>query len=581
MFAKNKVSQSMLDAVNSVLVEDEKKRLIKDDEIDETGFHMAAHAAKKDGKTHFEFQGKKYPVTAKSHKEAMEMDEASLKIPTATGTKVLGGSGYGSKKAHDAQHKNPFEKGPSKKDLKDVKAPSKKELKSIGEEEMHHDDEKEDKALVKKMVKKSALKGEEIKEDGDCVTPMQAKNIADKEVGKHEKGMHKGKKGTVEEGTFASRLLKHIKEDKASAKNLETFTDNNMGEEKAKNPYAIGMAAAEKATGDTPPLKKSTIVKAHDIAKKIMKKEDVELDEDAPKKNQDVADKSWYKDAGKKPGPLHNVGKGMAAFLKGKKEPMESVEYELSEKNDSHTHAAHYENEKGEWTGMNLFTAKDDDDAIKQAQAKCKEGCRLSKVERHTTVKEAVDIETDKGAHKITTDMLRGRVPGGKLNSFKSYKVNLTVAGEEDIPKEVDQGEDTKEKQKITTNPGAVDIKFDDKLTTPPHHYFSKDKQLKNEEVEVLDENKLLDMYLLSKGINPKFISTDTKISHSKSNAFKSWMQTHQRESVEVPFNKPYKKTSDDSTVSASMKRARKIARAAMEKVKKQKDETMMGKISN
>lgn len=39
--------------------------------------------------------------------------------------------------------------------------------------------------------------------------------------------------------------------------------------EKAKNPYAVGMAAAMKSTGDKPPLKKSTITKAHDIAKKV------------------------------------------------------------------------------------------------------------------------------------------------------------------------------------------------------------------------------------------------------------------------------------------------------------------------
>lgn len=45
--------------------------------------------------------------------------------------------------------------------------------------------------------------------------------------------------------------------------------------EAAKNPYAIGMAAAMKATGDKPPLKKSTIVKAHDIAKKIEKNEEL------------------------------------------------------------------------------------------------------------------------------------------------------------------------------------------------------------------------------------------------------------------------------------------------------------------
>jgi hypothetical protein len=42
-------------------------------------------------------------------------------------------------------------------------------------------------------------------------------------------------------------------------------------DEKVKNPYAVGMAAAMKSTGDTPPLKKSTIVKGHEIAKSIQK----------------------------------------------------------------------------------------------------------------------------------------------------------------------------------------------------------------------------------------------------------------------------------------------------------------------
>jgi hypothetical protein len=67
-------------------------------------------------------------------------------------------------------------------------------------------------------------------------------------------------------------------------------------------------------------------------------------------------------------------------------------EVNITEKNDSHTHAAHYEDPKtGEWTGMNLLIAKDDDDAIRQANEKCKEGCRLTKVERHITVKEEVE----------------------------------------------------------------------------------------------------------------------------------------------------------------------------------------------
>ena len=51
--------------------------------------------------------------------------------------------------------------------------------------------------------------------------------------------------------------------------------------EQVKNPYAIGMAQAMKAKDDQPPLKKSTITKAHDIAKSIEKdqKESVEMNE--------------------------------------------------------------------------------------------------------------------------------------------------------------------------------------------------------------------------------------------------------------------------------------------------------------
>lgn len=38
------------------------------------------------------------------------------------------------------------------------------------------------------------------------------------------------------------------------------------------NPYAIGMAAVQKSTGDKPPMEKKNITKAHDIAKKIIAK---------------------------------------------------------------------------------------------------------------------------------------------------------------------------------------------------------------------------------------------------------------------------------------------------------------------
>ena len=47
--------------------------------------------------------------------------------------------------------------------------------------------------------------------------------------------------------------------------------------EKVKNAYAVGMAKAKELTGDEPPLKKSTITKAHDIAKAVKKNENQEL----------------------------------------------------------------------------------------------------------------------------------------------------------------------------------------------------------------------------------------------------------------------------------------------------------------
>ena len=95
-------------------------------------------------------------------------------------------------------------------------------------------------------------------------------------------------------------------------------------------------------------------------------------------------------------------------------------ETDLAEKNDSHTHAAHYEDPKtGEWTGMNLLIAKDDDDAIRQAQEKCKEGCRLTKVERHITVKE--EVELDEGISDFDRQeksrLVKARIATAKLAS--------------------------------------------------------------------------------------------------------------------------------------------------------------------
>lgn len=71
------------------------------------------------------------------------------------------------------------------------------------------------------------------------------------------------------EDEFMKQMAKRRQRAQKASKLLGRDVD--LDEEKAKNPYAIGMAQAMKSTGDEPPLKKSTITKAHDIAKKIKK----------------------------------------------------------------------------------------------------------------------------------------------------------------------------------------------------------------------------------------------------------------------------------------------------------------------
>ena len=71
------------------------------------------------------------------------------------------------------------------------------------------------------------------------------------------------------DGKSANDIAKALDLDVKSTKKLMDAVDN---------PYAVGMAQAMKSKNDEPPLKKSTITKAHDIAKSIMKKEEVSCD---------------------------------------------------------------------------------------------------------------------------------------------------------------------------------------------------------------------------------------------------------------------------------------------------------------
>lgn len=122
---------------------------------------------------------------------------------------------------------------------------------------------------------------------------------------------------------------------KVSSLKEETVVVTELGE-KVANPYAIGMAAAMKKAGDKPPLKKSTIVKGHEIAKSIMKneamdkvgKEDSDIDNDG-----DVDKSDKY---------LHARRKAIGKALR-KESIDEAAEYsmkQLQKKFDDGTHEA-------------------------------------------------------------------------------------------------------------------------------------------------------------------------------------------------------------------------------------------------
>jgi len=51
--------------------------------------------------------------------------------------------------------------------------------------------------------------------------------------------------------------------------------------------------------------------------------------------------------------------------------------------------------------------------------------------------------------------------------------------------------------------------------------------RLAKEEVEELDEDAMLDVYLKSRGLNPATIPTDKKIAYAKGSDFLRWKQNH------------------------------------------------------
>jgi hypothetical protein len=189
-------------------------------------------------------------------------------------------------------------------------------------------------------------------------------------------------------------------------------------------------------------------------------------------------------------------------------------------------------------------------------------------------------------------------VVGTVKSDFKNFKSFL--AGKKETNEAISSN-----KQTIDTLAGRS--KKVPKEAKIDNDHSSAKVELKSEEVEQLDEDRWLMKYLLSRGINPQFVSRNQKVAHAKSNDFKKYRRDHQQEeSVQteaakspifrpkptdynnatkararrntgLPFAGPYTKPSADP-----MQRARSMAQSAMQSVKdKQNQPTTLDKVKS
>ena len=77
----------------------------------------------------------------------------------------------------------------------------------------------------------------------------------------------------IKANDYLNTICEYLEHKALTDESAGVIAGGGIGEAKSKvkNPYAVGMAQAMKTTDDKPPLKKSTITKAHDIAKAVKK----------------------------------------------------------------------------------------------------------------------------------------------------------------------------------------------------------------------------------------------------------------------------------------------------------------------
>jgi hypothetical protein len=506
MFAKNKVSQSLVDAVNSVVNEAEK-------------------------------------------------------VPTTTGMKVYGSSYGNSQKARKDQLKSTLAdvKGPSKSDIE-----KEKEVKEELKGNQHKIDKNKNNKIDAhdfKLLRKEELKGDQHKIDANKNNKIDA----------HDFQLLRGKK-KVKEDTFVDKLFNSLSESEEIRRAINEVMkrDDSAGDWisdflRSDNPKFDGKSKAER--------KKMALAAYYSMKKRSRNEsvEDLEMTKVSDEAEDTAARKSIKAKDTEKSQKIINFDKKYGtpnAF---------DEEVELNEISKSEVDH-HYDKWTTSDSAPNHHDAGDDPkihkSALKYLRSTDVPKENHEKLAMHIANKfhgsgidEAAPKKMDDVAKQNLTPAKKG-VVGTVKSDFKNFKSFL--AGKPETNEAVETIDTLAGRSKKVPKEAKID-----------NAHSSTKVELKAEEVESLDENKYLEKFLSSRGINPKFVSRNTKVAHAKSNEYKTWLKNHRdidgykmSEASDVPFDGPYintKKNVKDKSgaVHTPMSRAKDLAQQAMQRVKK------------
>jgi hypothetical protein len=332
MFAKSKVSQSMIDAVNTIISETKEEKTLG---------------------------------------EAI----APIKEPTKTGMKVFGRSYGNSAKAKQDQTKSSVDdlKGPKSKDMKEE------------------------------------LKGDQHKIDKN-------KN---KKIDSHDFAILRGEKKVKEEMTFKDKLIESIRRSDIPAYLRKARGDTPLTPAEVKGPSKDAIShsqnlakARNEEVENLEELKKSTLGSYVKKASKDLANRSYDQSDD---ENQQYYGGDNDSDTEKNAKKIDTRQKGINRAA----DKLTKEEIELHEK---------------EMTGAEM---KDRERIVKGMKKsltgfKARYGADAKSVMYATATKQAMKEDASEDDFPITTDTLAGRMPGGKANSFKSYKVRTKPLDRED-----------------------------------------------------------------------------------------------------------------------------------------------------